>query len=182
MANACFLEGNVSEARKYAARASALLPGHFLARSLAAMLAAADGDSGAAKAALQSLEAEARINHFAAMRQALCYAKLGERDEAILWMQRSLDLGNHSWYAWTRHPWMQPLQTDPRFQKIAGAMRADLDKVQPEAVQVYEEIRAKRLQGERWNGRQAGAAPSPRRRGRAVQQHSHVLSECRKAV
>jgi TolB-like protein len=142
MANACILSGDFAEARRYASRVSALLPDHFLARSLGAMLAAENGDRVAAEAGLHSFEAEALKNHWAAMRQALCYAKLGERDEAVRWMQRSVELGNHSWYAWTRHPWMQPLQNDPRFQKIAAGIRADLDDVYPEAILAYQNIRA----------------------------------------
>lgn len=140
LANAYILSGNYEEAQKYASRATTLVPTHYLGKSLTAMLAAANADKPAAEAALQSFEADAEKNHWAAMRQALCYAKLGDRDKTIFWMKRSADLGNHSWYAWIKHPWLQPLQSDPEFQQIAGHMREDLDDVRDDVVGVYQLI------------------------------------------
>lgn len=140
LANAYILSGNFEEAEKNAAKASALVPGHYIPKSLTAMLAAANGDKPATEAALQSFEAEAARNHWAAMRQALCYAKLGDRDKAILWANRSAELGNHSWYGWIKHPWFQPLQGDAEFQKIVGHMREDLDDVRDDVVGVYQLI------------------------------------------
>ena len=74
------------------------------------------------------------------MRQALCWAKLGDRDKAIHWMTRSSELGNHSWYAWIKHPWMQGLQNDPDFQKLTGRMHDDLADVRDDVIGVYQLI------------------------------------------
>jgi hypothetical protein len=74
------------------------------------------------------------------MRQALCYAKLGDRDNAMRWVNRSFELGNHSWFAWVKHPWTQSLQTDPEFQTGLGKMKADLDDVTGDVEGVYQLI------------------------------------------
>jgi serine/threonine protein kinase len=135
--NAFILLGNLPEAQKEADAASSIVPTHYLGKSLRAMIAAAAGDQPAALAALQSFEADAQRNHWAAMRQALCYAKLGDRDNAVKWVAKSAELGNHSWYAWVKHPWLQGLQADPEFQQIIGKMKADLDDVRDDVAGVY---------------------------------------------
>jgi TolB-like protein/tRNA A-37 threonylcarbamoyl transferase component Bud32 len=135
--SAFLLQGDLAQAQKESAAVKALVPHHYLGRSLDAMIAAASGDRAAAGAALAALEPDAQRNHWAAMRAALSYAKLGERDKAIFWMKHSAELGNHSWYAWIRHPWLQPLQADPEFQQIAGQIRADLDDVRDDVMGVY---------------------------------------------
>jgi serine/threonine-protein kinase len=134
------LIGDLNSAKKESDAATALVPNHYLGKSLQAMIVTANGDRAAAEAALAAFEPEAERNHWAAMRQALCWAKLGDRDKAIRWMTRSAEMGNHSWYAWIRHPWLQPLQADPEFQKIAGQMRADLDDVRDDVIGVYQLI------------------------------------------
>ena len=139
-ANAYILVGNLDQARKEADAASALAPNNYYGKSLRAMIATARGDRPAAEAALAAFEVDSQRNHWAAMRQALCWAKLGDRDKAIQWMARSAALGNHSWYAWTKHPWLQPLQNDPEFQKIANQMRDDLNDVKDDVMGVYQLI------------------------------------------
>jgi eukaryotic-like serine/threonine-protein kinase len=137
---AFLLKGDVVQAAKEADAATRLVPSHFFGKSLHAMVATANGDRPAAELALASFEPEAQRNHWAAMRQALCWAKLGDRDKAIQWMTRSADLGNHSWYAWIKHPWLQPLQNDPEFQKLAGRMHDDLADVRDDVIGVYQLI------------------------------------------
>jgi tetratricopeptide (TPR) repeat protein len=134
------LLGDFNTAAKESDAANDLVRNHYLGKSLRAMIATANGDRPAAEAALAAFEGDAQRNHWAAMRQALCWAKLGDRDKAIQWMTHSAALGNHSWYAWIRHPWLQPLQADPEFQKIAGQMRADLDDVRDDVIGVYQLI------------------------------------------
>ena len=101
------------------------------------MIAAARGDRAACEAALQSFAAVANRNHWAAMRQALCYARIGDNAQAVEWVQRAAALSNHSWYAWVKHPWTQSLQSDPQFQKTIGKMKSDLDDVQDDVAGVY---------------------------------------------
>lgn len=139
-ANAFILLGNLPSAEAETQRITKLAPQHYLGKSLRAMIAAAKGDRPAAEAALQSFEADGNRNHWAAMRQALCYAKLGDRDAAMRWVNRSAELGNHSWFAWVKHPWTQSLQTDPEFQTVLGKMKADLDDVAGDIIGVYQLI------------------------------------------
>ncbi len=139
-ANAFILMGNLASAESEAQRVSALVPQHYLGKSLRAMIAAAKDDRPTAEAALHSFEPDADRNHWAAMRQALCYARLGDRDAAMRWVNRSAELGNHSWFAWVKHPWMQPLQTDPEFQTALGKIKADLDDVSGDVIGVYQLI------------------------------------------
>jgi hypothetical protein len=103
------------------------------------MLIAADkGDRAAVDRWAESLRAEAETNHYAAIRIALAYARLGDRNNAIKWLKTAQALGNHGWYFLVRHPWMQSLQTDPEFQAIVSAMKADLDDVRDDVVGVFE--------------------------------------------
>ncbi len=139
-ANAFILIGNLASAEAEARRISQLVPQHYLGKSLRAMIAAAKGDRPAAEAALHSFEADANRLHWAAMRQAYCYAKLGDRDNAMHWVNRAAELGNHSWFAWVKHPWMQSLQTDPEYQTDLGKMKADLDDVSGDVMGVYQLI------------------------------------------
>jgi serine/threonine protein kinase/tetratricopeptide (TPR) repeat protein len=137
---AYILLGNLSGAATEADRVSAMVPNHYLGKSLHAMVAAANGDRAACEAALKSFEPDAMRNHWAAMRQAFCYGKIGEREKAIEWARRSAELSDHSWYAWVKHPWMQSVQTDPQFQEPVAKMKADLDDVRDDVIGVYQLI------------------------------------------
>jgi hypothetical protein len=134
---AFILQGNVAEAEREAAEVSRLVPRHYLGKSLNAMIAAAKGDRAAAERHLLSFQADARRNHWAAIRTAQTYAKLGEVDRAVEWVSRSTELGHHTWYALVKHPWLEPLQADPRFQEMLAKMKNDLDDVRDDMVGVY---------------------------------------------
>jgi serine/threonine protein kinase/tetratricopeptide (TPR) repeat protein len=134
------LMGNFPAAAAEADRVSTLLPNHYLGKSLRAMIAAGTGDRAKAEEALASFESDANRNHWAAMRQALCYAKIGDAKKAVEWTRKSATLGNHSWYAWLRHPWLQSLQTDPEFQQVVAHMKVDLDDVRDDVIGVYQLI------------------------------------------
>jgi TPR repeat protein len=132
------LLGKLTAAEPYAMAATDLVPRHYIGKSLKAMIAAARGDRTAAEQQIRGFEADANRNHWAAMRVALCYARLGDRNLAIQWLHRAAELGNHSWYALVKHPWLQPLQGDPEFQQIVGAMKTDLDDVRDDVVGVFQ--------------------------------------------
>jgi len=137
---ALILQGNLAEAEKEADAALKLVPRHYLGKSLKAMIAAARGDRNAAVAAVKSFEADAMRNHWAALRVVLVYAKLGDHPEALAWLRRCADLGNHSWYALVKHPWLQPLQGTPEFQEILTQIKTDLDDVRDDVVGVFQLI------------------------------------------
>ena len=135
---AFILQGNLAEAEKEAAAATALVPRHYLGKSLKAMIAAARNDRPTALATLHSFEPDAQRNHWAALRVALVYARLGDQVEALAWLKRCAELGNHSWYALVKHPWLESLHASPEFQEIVGKMKADLDDVRDDVVGVYQ--------------------------------------------
>jgi serine/threonine protein kinase/tetratricopeptide (TPR) repeat protein len=133
---AFILLGNLPDAEREAAAATALVPKSYLGKSLRAMIAAARGDRAACETLLQSFDDDANHNHWAAIRVALCYAKLGDNAKAIEWLKKAYDSGQHSWYALVKHPWLQPLQADPEFQKTLGAIKSDLDDVRDDVIGV----------------------------------------------
>jgi eukaryotic-like serine/threonine-protein kinase len=135
---AYILNGNVEAAQHEADEATKLVPKHYIGKSLNAMVAAARGDHAAAETAIKSFEDDANRNHWAAIRVAMCYAKLGDHDQALHWVNRSLELGHHSWYELIKHPWFQPLQTDPEFQTVVSKIKTDLDDVRDDVVGVYQ--------------------------------------------
>jgi eukaryotic-like serine/threonine-protein kinase len=137
-AYAYLLRGDIAAAEREANEAVKLVPSHYLGKSLRAMIAAARGDRAATEAAIRTFATDAQRTHWAAFRVALCYARLGDTAAAIEWLARAATLGNHSWYALIKHPWLQPLQSDPKFQEIVGRMKADLDDVRDDVVGVYQ--------------------------------------------
>ncbi|HYH09214.1 MAG TPA: protein kinase [Thermoanaerobaculia bacterium] len=137
---AFLLQGNLVEADKEAEAALRLVPRHYLGKSLKALIAAARGNRAEAEARIKSFEADAMRNHWAALRITMAYARLGDHEQAIQWLQKCADLGNHSWYALVKHPWLAPLHSDPRFQAAVGKIKADLDDVRDDVVGVYQLI------------------------------------------
>ncbi|MHB0971278.1 MAG: protein kinase domain-containing protein [Thermoanaerobaculia bacterium] len=137
-ANAYIALGDLRQAEIHQKEAARLEPKHYIPISLHAMISAANGDETAAQTSIDAMRREAETSHWAALRVAQTYAKLGRRDDAIEWLRTAAARGNHSWYFMVRHPWLQPLQGDPEFQEIIGKMKADLDDVRDDVVGVYE--------------------------------------------
>lgn len=135
---ALVLQGNLAEADKSADAALKLVPSHYLGKSLKGMIAAARGQRAEALARIRTFEADANRNHWAALRVALIHAKLGDDDQAVEWLAKCASLGNHSWYALIKHPWLARLQDRPEFQEIVAAMKADLDDVRDDVIGVYQ--------------------------------------------
>jgi serine/threonine protein kinase/tetratricopeptide (TPR) repeat protein len=137
---ALILRGDLVEAQKEADAAVALVPNHYLGKSLKAMIAAAQGNREKALALAKTFEADADRNHWAALRLALVHAKLGDRAEALRWLARAAELGNHSWYALVKHPWLEPLHDAPEYQAIVAKIKADLDDVRDDVIGVYQQL------------------------------------------
>jgi serine/threonine protein kinase/tetratricopeptide (TPR) repeat protein len=132
------LRGDPANALIEANKTLELAPNLYHGKTMQMLIAADKGDRFAVNRWAESLRAEAETNHYAAIRIALAYARLGDRDNAIKWLKVAQSLGNHGWYFLVRYPWMQPLQTDPEFQAIVSAMKADLDDVRDDVVGVFE--------------------------------------------
>jgi eukaryotic-like serine/threonine-protein kinase len=137
---AFLLQGNLVEADREADAALELVPRHYLGKSLKALVAAAHGDRNTAVARVKSFEEDANRNHWAALRVAMVYAKLGDNTEALVWLRRAAEGGNHSWYALVKHPWLEPLHNTPEYQEIVAKIKADLDDVRDDVVGVYQLI------------------------------------------
>jgi eukaryotic-like serine/threonine-protein kinase len=134
------LQGNLVEAEGEANALTALFPKHYLGKSLRAMIAAAKGDRAASEAAIRTFEEEANRNHWAAIRVALCYAKLGDHQQAITWAKKSFALGHHSWYEMVKHPWFEALQSNKEFQQLVAKVKSDIDDVRDDVTGVYQLI------------------------------------------
>ena len=134
---ALLLLGRIDEAEKEAAAALRLDPDRYHAKSLFAMAAAARGNRAVAEGWLKKFEADAGENHFAAVRSAIAYAKLGDREAALDRMDTAIALGNHGWYLFLHHPWLEPLRNEPRFQANLAKIKADLDAVHRDVAAVY---------------------------------------------
>lgn len=137
---AFIFQNNLVEAEREADAALALAPRHYLGKSLKAMAAAARGDRSTAMKMVKAIEGDAQRNHWAALRIAFVHAKLDNREEALLWLQRCADGGNHSWFALVKHPWLEPLRDAPEYQQIVGKIKADLDDVRDDVIGVYQLI------------------------------------------
>ena len=134
---ALILQGNLAEAEREAAEVERLAPRQYLAKSLRAMIAAAAGDKARAESLVRSFEQDARRNHWAAIRVAQIYGKLGDAERSVEWVERAMSLGHHNWFALVKHPWLEPAHADPRFQEIVGTIKRDLDDVRDDMTGVY---------------------------------------------
>lgn len=140
LALAALQRGDLRTAEKEQKKASELVPDHYIGKGLAAMIAAARGDREGVERNVASMQKDLARTHWACLRAALAYAKLGDRNKAIFWFRRSQELGNHNWFFWTRHPWLASLQGDQEFQTVLGLIRRDLDAVRTEVLTVYDSV------------------------------------------
>ena len=139
-AMALILRGSDGEAQQEAERVMQLLGSSYLGKSLKAMIAADRGDRAGAEAYMKMFEADANRYHWAALRMVLIHARLGDNAEAVKWLKRSYELGNHTWYQLVKHPWLASLQSDPEFQNIIVTMKKDIDDVNDDVTGVYQLI------------------------------------------
>ena len=137
---AYLMQGNVDAAEAEQREVSRLVPNHYLGKSLRAMIEASRGNVPAMEAAIASFRNDAETNHWAAVRVALCYAKVGNRAKTVEWLDKAANLGNHSWYYFIKHPWLQSMQSDPDFTRIVSKMKSDLDDVRDDVIGVYQLI------------------------------------------
>ncbi len=134
------LQGNLVEAGREADAVTALAPKHYLGKSLHALIAAARGDRAEAEEVIRTFEPDANRNHWAAIRVALCYARLGDSQQAVAWAQRACALGHGNWYEMVKHPWFETLQSNPEFQKLVAKVKSDIDDVRDDVTGVYQLI------------------------------------------
>jgi tetratricopeptide (TPR) repeat protein len=134
---AAFLEltlGNPEAARRLADRGARIpYTRDGVPRLLLAGLALHEGDS--ARAATLLREAEVELQELWEMCDGRCQnynlgrirALQGRPDEAIAYVQRTVDTGWGMWYPAAPDPLMAPIQDDPRYQAILADIRARMD-------------------------------------------------------
>ena len=137
---AFILQGNLVEAEREADTVTRMAPRHYLGKSLHAMIAAARGDAAGTERHIRSFQGDASRNHWAAIRVAHCYGKLGDREKAVAATRQAVATGHHSWYSLVKHPWLQSVQTDPEFQAMVAKTRTDLDDVRDDVIGFYRTI------------------------------------------
>lgn len=132
--------GNLAAAESDRKRAGELAPEHYIGKSIGAMLAAARNDRATMERELARMQRDAASNHWAALRFALCYAKIGDHEKALQWIENAAKLGDHNWYFMVKHPWLAPLQKEPRFQAVLSEIKEDLDDVRDDVIGVFQLI------------------------------------------
>jgi serine/threonine protein kinase/Flp pilus assembly protein TadD len=137
---AFILQGNLVEAEREADIVTRMAPRHYLGKSLHAMIAAARGDAAEAEKHIRSFQADANRNHWAAIRVAHSYGKLGDREKAVAATRQAVATGHHSWYSLVKHPWLQSVQSDPEFQAMVAKTKTDLDDVRDDVIGFYRTI------------------------------------------
>ncbi len=140
LANAHLLRGDTAAAEVSGNRLLEMAPDHYLGKSIAMMVAASRGDKAGVETWLAEMKADADTNHWATLRVALAYARLGEREKSLRHIARAIELGNHTWYFLVKHPWLEGLQGDAEFQSLIKKLKADLDDVRDDVIGVYELI------------------------------------------
>jgi len=140
LANAHLLRGDIAAADAAGNRLLELAPNHYLGKSIKMLVAADRGDRAEVERWLASMDADVRTNHWATLRAALAWARLGENDKAIASMRSAIQLGNHSWYFLVKHPWLEDLQADREYQQLIGRLKSDLEDVRDDVIGVYELI------------------------------------------
>jgi serine/threonine protein kinase/tetratricopeptide (TPR) repeat protein len=140
LANAHLLRGDIAAAEAAGRRLLDIAPDHYLGKSIMMLVAADRGDRETVERRLREMEADVRTNHWATLRAALAWARLGEREKAVAHMRRAIELGNHSWYFLVKHPWLEDLQGDSEYQQLIGKLKTDLEDVRDDVIGVYELI------------------------------------------
>ena len=84
---------------------------------------AVGGQRAQAQRVLDALEDSAKSRYGCAFAAARIHAALGERDEAIAWLQKACD-EREPWVIWLKvDPTLDKLRSDPRFDAILQDMR-----------------------------------------------------------
>jgi serine/threonine-protein kinase len=125
-----YYQGKLDEAAKYVNRAIELsantddeVPQYF-----AAFLAASRGQRERISAKILSRRPDEVIDGDEAYWIGGIYALLGEKDPALTWLRRAIQLGNHN------YPWFQrdvnydKLRSDPEYQEIMQGLKVDWEQ------------------------------------------------------
>ncbi|MBI3544707.1 MAG: tetratricopeptide repeat protein [Deltaproteobacteria bacterium] len=118
LAQACLKKGRNAEARQAAETALKLAPGSSLTQSMAAATYAADGHADEARKILADLDAAARRKYVSTYDLARIHAALGERDETLSLLRKSIVEAPTQMINVRRDPAFENVRSAPEFGKI----------------------------------------------------------------
>jgi serine/threonine protein kinase/tetratricopeptide (TPR) repeat protein len=102
-------------------------------RPLLAQQLAKLGDTEAARAQLtERVRETAAADHDIAYWLATTYAMLGDRDDALEWLERAIDLGNENRTWFESDPNWEGLREDPRFRELMHRVEEDIEGMKPQ--------------------------------------------------
>lgn len=140
LANAQLVRGDMEAAASAGKQIREIAPEHYLGKSIEMLVAADRGDRARVDRLVAEIQGDILTNHWATLRAALAYARLGDRKLALHYVSGAITLGNHSWYMLVKHPWLEDLQGDPEFQRLISKLKTDLEDVRDDVIGVYELI------------------------------------------
>lgn len=129
-----------SERRDEAARAVSELandhPDSLFTRLARAMLAALTGDRGATLSAIDDeMKAVAGPSELFSRELTHCFALIGEKEEALRWLENTVRIGNVDYPFWARHDrWIENLRDEPRFEELMTQVEREWQALNPELV------------------------------------------------
>ncbi len=93
------------------------------AQAILASFLAARGERGQAEELLHTITTGAYMDHHVAYSLGAAYAQLGQRDEALRWLRNAADTGFPCYPWYERDSLLQPLRSDPEFQRFMEDLR-----------------------------------------------------------
>ena len=119
------MSGNLELAEQRVATALAQIPNEPFVISLHGMLYARRGQTDLARQCVQRALASPRSmghTHHIYYYIACIHAVLGEPDEAMAWLERSVDAGWACWPFFRMDPYLEPLRDEPAFKRLVAEL------------------------------------------------------------
>jgi len=82
-----------------------------------------------ARRVLDQLIEKSQHQYVAADSIAAVFVALGEKDEALRWLERAFEEHSGSFYSYLFRPEFRPLRSDPRFRDLLSRIGIDFAKV-----------------------------------------------------
>jgi TolB-like protein len=125
LANACRAGGNLEEALVHQRRAVELSGGLPQMLGWLGLTLARSGDIAGARAVLEKLEKISARAYVSPTSFVWAHIGLGEYDEALAWIERSIDERDSMIIPIKTYPFFDPLRPDPRFQALVRKMNLE---------------------------------------------------------
>jgi len=97
------------------------------ARATLASFLAARGDTAEAESLVDRALTTGYMDHHVAYSLGAAYAQLGQPERALRWLRKAADTG-FTCYPWfSRDPLLQPLRSNPEFNRLLASLKGDLE-------------------------------------------------------